>query len=452
MKTSSIKINGKTPLKGKIKASGAKNSITKLLVASLLSDKKSIFYNVPNILEVDITLQLCKEIGMEYLWDKDKKVIEVKTKHIKTSSISQRFSGANRIPILILGALISRVKNKITVPIVGGDKLGKRPVDFHINSLKLLGADIEYNEYAKTYSAQAKNGLIGTLIKLPYPSVGATENSILAAVKAKGTTIIKNAAIEPEIIDFIRFLKKIGVQIVIRNRTIYIEETKNFFEAEHSVLSDRNEVASYALAAICTKGRIFIEKAEHIQMKAFLNALKKTKGGYEIKKNGIEFFYTGQLEGNILLETDVHPGFMTDWQPLFGALLTQCKGSSIIHETVYEKRFEYIKMLKEMGANIELSTKCLGKNCRFDKKNHYHSAIIKGSTPLLGKNISIPDLRAGFAYIMAALIAEGESNISQLHFLERGYENIIQKLSSLGARIQKNTDLIKKTYTYSNIK
>ncbi len=441
MENPKLQITGGTPLKGQIKISGAKNATTKLLVASMLSDKKNIFFNVPEITEIDITLSLCKEIGMEAIWDKKNKTIEAYTPCIKTTTISQQFSGANRIPILLLGALVGRTEEEVRVPVVGGDNLGPRPLDFHINSLQKLGVSVnlEQNEEEKSYVARAKNGLKGALINLPYPSVGATENTILAAVRAKGTTVITNAAIEPEIVDLILFLQKSGVHITLDvNRTIYIQQSLKFHEVEHHILTDRNEVVSYALAAIATKGNIFIEGAEHSNMIFFLNKLREIGADFKVKKNGIEFASTGKLKGGIHLETDVHPGFMTDWQQPFGVLLTQCQGTSIIHETVYEKRFGYTQILKEMGADIELFTQCLGeKSCRFAKLNHLHSVVIKGLTPLKAKNISIPDLRAGFAYVMAALIAEGVSEISELHFLDRGYENLPEKLLSLGANVKK---------------
>ena len=406
-----LKIIGGKPLKGQIKASGAKNVTSKLLVASMLSDKKCIFYNVPNITEVDITISFCKEIGMEVCWDKKNKIIEAQTKEIKTSTISQLFSGANRIPILILGALLGRTDREIKVPVVGGDNLGKRPLDFHVNALKRLGANVEYQEKDgdKSYIARAKQGLKGIIITLPYPSVGATENTILASIKAKGTTTINNAAIEPEVMDLILFLQKLGANITVDvNRTIFIQETKAFFEVEHFILPDRNEVASYALAAIATKGHVFIEGAKHRDMIAFLNKFREVNGGFKVKKTGIEFFYqkNKNLKGGVHIETDVHPGFMTDWQQSFGVLFTQCEGSSVIHETVYENRFGYTKILKEMGADIELFTQCLGgKTCRFAKLHHFHSIVVKGPTSLVGKEIEIPDLRAGFSYVMAALIA-----------------------------------------------
>ena len=456
MDNQKIKIVGGTPLNGVITAAGAKNATSKLLVASMLSDKKCIFHNVPNITEVDITLDLCKEIGMEVFWDKTSKTIEAQTKHIKTTTISQRFSGANRMPILILGALLGRTDEEIKVPVVGGDNLGKRPLDFHMEALKKLNANIKYQNIdgEQQYIAQAKAGLIGTIIDFPYPSVGATENTILASIRAKGTTVINNGAIEPEIIDLILFLQKLGVNITVDvNRTIYIQETKKFYEVEHFIVTDRNEVASYALAAIATKGNVYIKGAEHHHMITFLNKLREVGAGFKVRNEGIEFFYDGKLKGGVHIETDVHPGFMTDWQQPFAVLFTQCNGSSVIHETVYENRFGYTKILKEMGANIELFKQCLGgKECRFNKLNHAHSIVVKGHSKLISKEFEIPDLRAGFSYVMAALIAEGTSYISKIHYLDRGYESICEKLQALGANIKRIGDKNSLTPFLSKIK
>lgn len=434
-----LKIKGGRPLQGSIQAAGAKNAMTKLLVASLLSDKKCTFHNVPNIGDVEITVNLCLEIGSKINWDKKNKTLEIITTDLKTSYIPQRYSGSNRIPILMIGALLGRTDEDIIVPTIGGDLIGARPIDLHIHSLQKLGARIEYREMKKegAYFAQAHQGLKGSLIELNYPSVGATENTILAAVRAKGITVIKNAAIEPEVIDLILFLQKLGATIMVdADRTICIQQARSFREVEHTVMADRNEVASYAMAAISTKGRVFIEGAEHVHMIAFLNKLREMGGGFNVKKNGIEFFYEEELKGGLHLETDVHPGFMTDWQQPFGVLLTQAKGVSVIHETVYENRFGYTKILKEMGADIELFTQCLGgKKCRFASQNHHHSLVIKGLTPLTAKEIWIPDLRAGFAYVMAALLAIETSTISNVEFLDRGYENLVDKLNLLGADI-----------------
>lgn len=434
-----LKITGGIPLKGTVKAAGAKNAMTKLLVASLLSDKKCTFYNVPDIGDVEVTVALCQEIGMQVEWDREKGKMVVNTPVLEKSYIPQSFSGSNRIPILMIGALLGRTDQDIIVPTTGGCSIGQRPVDFHIQALEQLGAVIEYRAMKRdgAYFARAHHGLKGTLITLPYPSVGATENTILAAVTARGTTIIKNAAIEPEIIELVLFLQKLGAVIAIDvDRTIRIQGTRRFYEVEHTVIPDRIEAASWGMAAISTRGRVFVEGAQHVNMVSFLNKIREVGGGFDIKSNGIEFFYDGPLQGGLHLETDVHPGFMTDWQQPFVVLLTQASGSSVIHETVYENRFGYAETLREMGADVTLFRQCLGgKTCRFASHNFCHSVIVKGSSPLIGREIQIPDLRAGFAYVMAALIASGTSTISGLHFLERGYESLVPKLEALGAQV-----------------
>jgi UDP-N-acetylglucosamine 1-carboxyvinyltransferase len=446
-----LKIKGGIPLKGNVKAAGAKNAMTKLLVASLLSDKRCIFFNVPNIADVEITVDLCREIGSEVHWDRKEGVIEIVTKHLKTTYIHQRFSGSNRIPILMIGALLGRTDEDIIVPTAGGCKIGKRPIDFHLTALEKLGATIEYREMKKegAYFARAHQGLRGTVIDLPYPSVGATENTILASCRAKGTTLIKNAAIEPEIIDLVLFLQKLGVAIVVDvDRTIRIHPAQEFFEVEHTVITDRIEAASLGMLAISTKGKVFVEGAQHFNMITFLNKLRELGAGFHVRNNGIEFFYRGPLKGGILLETDVHPGFLTDWQQPFVTLLTQAEGHSIVHETVYENRFGYTETLKEMGADIQQFTQCLGSvPCRFKSQNYCHSIVVKGPTPLISKDITIPDLRAGFAYVVAALMAPDTSHIFGAHFLDRGYENLVEKLSSLGADVSRHSSTPKKTAT-----
>lgn len=449
-----LKIKGGRPLKGSVKAAGAKNAITKMLVASLLSEKKCIFYNVPNISEVEVTLALCREIGMKDQWDRENGVLEVITKDIRSSYVPQKFSGANRIPILMMGALLGRTESDVIVPTAGGCKIGPRPIDYHVAALEKLGASVEYRVMKKegAYIAHAHFGLQGNIISLPYPSVGATENTILAACRAKGTTVIKNAAIEPEIMDLILFLQKLGAHIHVDvDRTIYIHEMKNCYEVRHRVLTDRIEAASLGMAAISTKGKVFVEGAEQATLITFLNKLREIGGGFEVSQNGITFFYQGKLKGGIHLETDVHPGFLTDWQQPFVILLTQSEGCSVIHETVYENRFGYIGILNQMGAQLELFTQCLGgKPCRFHAKNYNHSLIVKGPCTLTARQITIPDLRAGFAYVMAALTAREESTITNLQYLDRGYEKIDEKLKSLGAEISRIKKPVEETCSSNN--
>ncbi len=434
-----LHIRGGTPLEGSVTVQGAKNATTKLLVASLISDQPCTLYNVPNIGDVEITIALCRELGSEVVWDREEKKLEIVTKELKTSYIPQRFSGANRIPILMIGALLGRTQEDIIVPTAGGDRIGQRPVNYHIHALETLGAKIESRRMKKegAYFAQAHQGLRGGEIRLDYPSVGATENSILAAVRARGTTTIRNAAVEPEIIELILFLQKMGALISLeRDRTVVIRGVREFYPVEHHILPDRIEAASYAVAAVSTKGRVFVRGAPHVHMITFLDKIRQLGGNFRIFNDGIEFFYKDPLLGGMHIETNVHPGFMTDWQQPFVVLLTQANGFSVIHETVYENRFGYIEMLQKMGADIELSRHCLGSlECRFKTGHYRHSALIRGPSPLYGSEITIPDLRAGFAYVLAGLIAEGDSLVHGVPLLERGYENIVGKLSSLGANI-----------------
>ncbi|QVL57911.1 MAG: UDP-N-acetylglucosamine 1-carboxyvinyltransferase [Simkaniaceae bacterium] len=443
-----FKIIGGKPLAGNVKAAGAKNAITKMLVASLLSDKKCTFTNVPNISEVETTVNLCKEIGMEVKWERDEGRMEVVTKEIISSYVPLNYTGANRIPILLMGSLLGRTKENIIVPTVGGCKIGKRPVDFHVMALEKLGAVIEYRmiKNERAYFAHAPEGMKGSIIELPYPSVMATENAILGACRAKGKTVIHGAAIEPEVIDLILFLQKLGVVIYVDiDRTIYVQETTTFYEVEHKVITDRIEAASFGMAAIATKGKVFVEGAQQAHMITFLNKLRRINGGFAVKENGIEFFYQGPLKGGLHLQTDVHPGFLTDWQQPFVVLLTQALGSSVVHETVYENRFGYVDTLVEMGAHVERFTQCLGdRPCRFASRNYQHSLIVKGPTKFEGRKIDVPDLRAGFAYVMAALLAPEESIVTGLPYLDRGYENLEGKLQALGANISRVKEPIPK--------
>ncbi len=437
-------IEGGVPLVGEVQAAGAKNAMTKLLVAALLSDKPCTFYNVPNIGDVRVTVELCQEIGMQVDWDKEAGILHCVTKEIKTSYIPQRFSGSNRIPILMIGALLGRCEEDVIVPTVGGCKIGSRSVEFHLDALCRLGASIELREMKResAYFAHAHNGLKGAVIRLPYPSIGATENTILAAVSARGTTILQNAAIEPEIMELILFLQKIGAQISVEaDRTIRIVGTRVFYETGHTVLPDRIEAASLGMAAIGTKGRVFVKGAQHATMMTFLNKIRELGGGFTIKRDGIEFFYDGPLQGSLHLETDVHPGFMTDWQPPFTVLLTQATGASVVHETVYENRFGFTSALRDMGADISVFKQCLGsKPCRFGGCSYYHSIVVKGPTPFVGKSLTIPDLRAGFAYVMAGLIASGPTTIHGTYFLDRGYQDLVKKLQAIGARCERVAD------------
>jgi UDP-N-acetylglucosamine 1-carboxyvinyltransferase len=320
---------------------------------------------------------------------------------------------------------------------LGGDAIGPRPVNFHLQALQQMGAVIE--ETPTGYRATApKGGLHGTTIALPYPSVGATESIILAGVLAVGRTRIENAAVEPEIVDIVKFLQQMGAIVEFgADRTVTVDGVHALHGAHYSVLPDRLEAASWANVAMATGGEIIVEGARQEEMGTFLNTVRRIGGEFEVGTEGIRFRRGAKGLFGIELETDTYPGFATDWQQPTVVTLTQAKGISVVHETVYEDRFGYTEDLRRMGADIGVFAKCLGElPCRFRNRSQRHSAVIKGPTPLHGAEIVIPDIRAGMAQVIAALVAEDESVLSGIHHLERGYEQLWAKLRAVGAEFE----------------
>jgi UDP-N-acetylglucosamine 1-carboxyvinyltransferase len=426
-------VRGGVPLRGTVRASGAKNAATKQMVAALLSTEDSVFHNVPRIGDIEITAGILRSVGARVDWLGENSLV-VRPAGVRTGDVSGAYSGLNRIPILLLGPLLHRC-GTASVPVVGGDDIGPRPVDFHIKALQMLGAEIESRD--GHYRATARR-LKGNIIALPYPSVGATETALLSSCLAEGTTTIRNAATEPEIQDLILFLMNMGAIIDLDvDRTIVVRGVKQMRGAEHTVLTDRIEVGSFAAAAVATGGDVFVEGAQQDKMLSFLNYLRRAGGEFHAAPEGIRFFRGAQGLRSVPLQTDVHPGFATDWQQPFVVMLTQAGGVSIVHETVYESRFGYVSELKQMGASVELHADCLGaKPCRFQQRDYLHSCVIQGPTRLHGIDMDIPDLRAGFSYIIAALVAEGTSLIGGSRYVERGYACIPERLGALGARIR----------------
>lgn len=427
-------IVGGTALHGTVRASGAKNAVTKELVATLLTPEPCVLSNVPRIDEIEVTLGMLSDLGSRWDW-LDENTVRIETPSIDSSAVSERYSGMNRIPILLIGPLLNRIGHA-EVPVVGGCTIGERPLDFHVDGLKAMGATIDYSSDTRSYQARAAR-LQGCHHRLPFPSVGATENLLLSAVTALGTTVIENAAIEPEIIDLILMLQNMGAVVSVEvDRRIIVEGVRELGGARHRVLDDRIEVASYAAAAVATGGEVEILGARQEHLLTFLNTLRHIGGEFQGIEGGMRFAApAGKLTARHI-ETGVHPGFMTDWQQPTVVLLTQVDGPSVIHETVYENRFGYTDTLRTMGANIVLTNQCLGsRRCRFADRNFVHSAVVTGPTPLAATDLAIPDLRAGFAYVMAALLASGTSTIRNVHYLTRGYEDIPGKLRSLGAKV-----------------
>lgn len=430
-----LKIEGGHPLNGKVTARGAKNTVPKNMVAALLTSDTCTISNIPHIVDVEIMQDMIEAFGGKV------KLLHDHTIRINASTISQippeqmaSFSGKSRIPILTCGPMLART-GRVIVPALGGCQIGDRPIDFHIDALKALGARVEVHE---NHIEMFADRLHGARISLPYPSVGATEQILLSSVLAKGVTELSNAAIEPEIMDLISVLQKMGAIISVdTQRAITINGVEKLSGFKHRALPDRLEAASWACLAAATNGRIFVQGAEQMHMMAFLNAFRQIGGAFEVKGSGIEFWRAGKTLTATTLETDVHPGFMTDWQQPFVVMLTQADGLSVVHETVYEGRFGYVEALKSMGARIQLYQKCLGRiHCRFANRDALHSAVISGPTTLHGAEIHIPDLRGGFSYIIAALVAQGTSRLHNTQLIRRGYEDIFGKLRALKANIQ----------------
>ena len=428
---SKLLVTGGAPLHGSVKISGAKNAASKMIIASLLTPEAVTLDNVPLQQETAIARELVTMLGAQT--DLVDHTLTLTTPTIATTSAMQ-LSRKNRLAILALAPLLHRA-GEAYVPMLGGDKIGPRPVNFHLDALEQMGAKIEADHDG--YRATVKGRLKGTVIELPYPSVGATETVLFAGVLAEGRTVLKNAAIESEIIDLIMMLQKMGAIIELgAGRHLEIIGVPQLHGCKHRVLPDRMEAGSYGSLAIATRGEIFCEGAKHRDMVTFLNTVRRMGADYEVRDNGILFKGGAKYRG-LKIETDTHPGFMTDWQQPFVVALTQAEGTSVVHETVYQERFAYTDALIKMGADITLFANCLGEiSCRFRDHNYKHSAIIKGPSKLHAAELEVPDIRAGLAYVIAALVAEGTSTITGIVHLERGYEDLFGKLRSVGADIK----------------
>ena len=428
-----FRITGGKPLRGEVTLSGTKNAASKMMIASLLTEEPVVLRNVPKQRETAITQEIVSAVGSQVTWS-DTHTIVLEAKTLELGKIRE-LSRKNRISILALPSLLHRI-GEAFVPAVSGDQIGPRPVNYHIDTLEKMGAIIEAT--AGGYKASVKGKLKGALIELPYPSVGATESALYAGVLAQGRTVIRNAAIEPEIQHLVMMLQKMGAIVQINaGRSIEIVGVESLSGCEATVLPDRMEAASYACMALGTGGEIFVKHAQHEHMVTFLNTVRKIGGEYEVQPDGIVFRRGGELKG-IEMETDTHPGFMTDWQQPFVVVLTQAKGTSIVHETVFEERFGYTEALKKMGADITLFSNCLGEiPCRFKGRNYKHSAVITGPSPLHAASVTVPDIRAGLAFVIAALVAEGTSTLDGIEHLDRGYERLQEKLMGVGAVIER---------------
>ena len=438
----SFHVTGGTPLHGSVRIGGAKNASYKLMIASLLANSESRLLNFSRISDVELVAKIIAYLGGKVNRAGERAIFidpSTLTKHI----IDKEHGEQGRFSTMFIPPLLARF-GKAVVPAPGGDKIGKRPLDRHWDGLKALGAKVEYKD--GMFHATCKQ-LVGTTYRFPKNTHTGTETLILAAVLAKGKTILENAALEPEIDDLIEFLNSMGAQVRRRaHRVIEIQGVEQMEGAIHKLIPDRNEAVSYACAAIATKGDVIIENARHEHLTAFLDKLDEIGAGYEVGSYGIRFFYKGPLQAADIT-TEIEPGFMTDWQPLWATLATQCNGTSSIHETIMANRFQYVDALQKMGAQIEAYEPEVShpeKTYNFDLKNddpHFKHAIkIHGPATLRAGTFAVKDLRHGATLIMAAMIADGTSIITGIEHVDRGYEALDERLRSMGADIKRKAE------------
>lgn len=409
-------INGGNKLSGEIAITGAKNAVLPILAATVISGKVSNIDNIPNLKDVEVMVKLLSSLGAKLEFKDNHMVIDSGT--IDNVILPEELVREMRSSIILMGALLARFKEvKISYP--GGCEIGPRPIDLHLKSLRQMGAVIDESH---GFLNCKTTGLKGCEIQLDYPSVGATENIMLAAITAEGTTTLRNAAREPEIIDLQNYLNKAGAKVIGAGTSIIvIEGVKELYSCNYSIIPDRIVAGTFMVAAGITKGEIIIKNIilDHVQ--SIIAKLKET--GATIYTNGTSIKVIGPEKPNAIevLQTLPYPGFPTDMQAQFMALLSIANGTSIINETIFENRFKHGEEMTRMGANIKIFGKV---------------AVIKGVNDLTGAKVSAKDLRGGAALVLAGLAAQGVTEVENIHHINRGYEDLYKNLKDLGANIQ----------------
>lgn len=433
-------IKGSNKIKGEITVSGAKNVAMKVVLTGLLTDKKIYVRNVPLITSVSGTADLVKPLGVKVFINNNHSMI-VSGDGSGAFTVPLEFGGLYRTATMVIGPLLARFGQAI-VPNPGGCRLGKRPVDRHIDGLRKMGAKIKYQD---GYFYAQVNKLRGTSYHFPKNTHTGTETLILAAVLAEGETLLENSSEEPEVDDLIKLLNMMGAKVKRnRKREIIIQGVKKLKGAEFSIMPDRNEVVTFAVGALASGGEVMIKGAQTIQLKSFLKEVKLAGGDYQIiDNNTIKFRSPGKLKPTHIV-TSPHPGFMTDWQAPWCLLMTQAAGQSSVHETVYEDRFSYVLELEKMGAKIKFYTPKVKNPRHFynfnwqDRQCDKFQAIrINGKTKLHNALLEVTDLRAGATLVLAAAVAYGESIIHGIEHIDRGYEKIEERLKSLNVNIRR---------------
>ncbi|MBI2026138.1 MAG: UDP-N-acetylglucosamine 1-carboxyvinyltransferase, partial [Candidatus Levybacteria bacterium] len=394
-----FEIIGGKKLKGKIKVFGSKNVVLKVLVASCLTDQEIYIDNVPLISDVFAMTEIIEHLGGKIEF-KDHK-FTIKVEDFASNKIALEKAAEVRTSFMFLAPLLARKKEAI-IPNPGGCRIGARPIDRVIGGLRKMGVKVKYNSKDGFFHAIAPDGLRGTYYKFEKSTHTGTETMLIAAVLARGKTVLENAAQEPEIDELIAFLRRMGAKIVREKpRRIVVEGVEKLHGASFIIAPDRNEIVTFAVSAIITQGDILISDITKRGLEEFLQMLKKIGAGFEVGKNGIRFYYKGPLKASNITTT-FYPGFMTDWQGPWAVLMTQANGVSTIHETVYENRFNYVSELRKMGADIELynpkiknPAKFYNFNIKDDKKTNFHAAKITGPVKLHNGILNMTDIRAG---------------------------------------------------------
>lgn len=417
---SKLIVQNNGPLCGEVIISGAKNAVLPLMAATLLSSKTCLIDDVPELKDVSVMKDMLMSFGAEINSD-NKEDLEVKVENITTTSGDYELVKKMRASFLVMGPLLSRC-GRAYMPLPGGCAIGKRPIDLHLKGFKALGAEVTEGDFFVEAKA-GPEGLIGDSIYLDFPSVGATENIMMAAVLAKGTTYIENAAEEPEIVDLANFLNKMGARIKgAGTDTIKIEGVTDLREVTHTVIPDRIETGTFMLAAAITRGEVLIKNIVYDHVKPIVAKLKECGVTVELLDEGMYVDARDRVLTATNIKTLPYPGFPTDIQSPFMAFLTTVKGSSEVMETVFENRFMHVNELNRMGANI---------------KTEDRVAFVPGDSELEGTQVVATDLRAGAALVLAGLFAKETTEISQIYHIERGYEKFVEKFRKLGATIIK---------------
>lgn len=412
----SIRITGGVPLHGTIMISGAKNAALPLMACGLLTDERLVLSNVAQLADIKTMSQLLAQHGIEVTAQERELTLGGR---ITSTEAPYEIVRKMRASILVLGPLLART-GEARVSLPGGCAIGTRPVDLHLKGLEAMGAQIELD--GGYVNAQAPRGLKGATIVFPFVSVGATENLLMAACLADGRTTLKNAAREPEITDLARCLIAMGAKIEgLETDTLVIEGVKSLHGAHHAILPDRIETGTYACAAAITGGDVFLQNARAADLGAVLTSLREAGVVITEEPNGFRVTRANGLHG-VDVTTEPFPGFPTDMQAQFMALMAVAQGASLITENIFENRFMHVPELARMGAKINIQGA---------------SAIVRGVEHLTGAPVMATDLRASFSLVLAALAAQGETTISRVYHLDRGYEMVEQKLAGCGARIER---------------